>query len=144
MTQLSNVSVCYKTYYNTYKGIQTGLSGLSLQDAVDQGLTPGDIIDRETCRPYLYRSVAAVEMDGILHAMVLDTVQQVTMDNQSQDFEEGDYKLIFKNTYDDEENGQPKKFTMKANASSAPDVFYYVHIDVDLNLVDDCNPAYQQ
>ena len=38
---LSSVSVCYKTYYNTYKGIQIGPNELSLQNAVDQGLTPG-------------------------------------------------------------------------------------------------------
>ena len=37
----SSVSVCYRTYYNTYKGIQIGPNDLSLQDAVDQGLTPG-------------------------------------------------------------------------------------------------------
>ena len=37
----SSVSVCYKTYHNTYKGIQIGPNDLSLQDAVDQGLTPG-------------------------------------------------------------------------------------------------------
>ena len=38
----SSVNVCYKTYHNTYKGIQVGLDDLSLQDAGDQGLTPGN------------------------------------------------------------------------------------------------------
>ena len=37
----SSVTVCYKTYHNTYKGIQIGPNDLSLQNAVDQGLTPG-------------------------------------------------------------------------------------------------------
>ena len=37
----SSVSVCYKTYHNTYKGIQIGPGDLSIQDAVDQELTPG-------------------------------------------------------------------------------------------------------
>ena len=37
----SSVSVCYKTYYNTYKGISIGPNGFSLEDAVDQELTPG-------------------------------------------------------------------------------------------------------
>ena len=43
----SSVSVCYKTYHNTYKpGIQTRPDVLSLQDAVDQELTPGKILTR--------------------------------------------------------------------------------------------------
>ena len=38
----SRVSVCYKTYDNTYKdGIQVGPDNLSLRDAVKKGLTPG-------------------------------------------------------------------------------------------------------
>ena len=39
----SSISVCYKTYHNTHKGIQIGSNEQSLQDAVDQGLTPGSI-----------------------------------------------------------------------------------------------------
>ena len=39
----SSVSVCYKTYYNTYKRTQISPNELSLQNAVDQGLTPGII-----------------------------------------------------------------------------------------------------
>ena len=38
----SSVRVCYKSYYNTYKGIQIGPNDLSLDDAVNQGLTPGE------------------------------------------------------------------------------------------------------
>ena len=68
-----------------------------------------------------------------MHAMVLDTVQKITETEQG--YEAGDYKLIFKNTYDDEDNGKPKKFTINANHQQAPDVFYYVHIDVDLDRV---------
>ena len=59
------------------------------------------------------------------------------MDNQSKDYDTGDVKLIFKNTLDDEENGQPKKYTINAKSESAPDVFYFVHIDVDLDQIDD-------
>ena len=61
--------------------------------------------------------------------MVLDTVQEVI--EKKQGYEVGDYKLIFKNTYDDEDNGKPKKYTINASHRQAPDVFYYVHIDVD-------------
>ena len=39
----SSVSVSYKTYYNTHKGIQIGTAEMSLQTAVDQELTPGKI-----------------------------------------------------------------------------------------------------
>ena len=38
----SSVRVCYKAYHNTYKGIQIGENDLSLDDAVNQGLTPGE------------------------------------------------------------------------------------------------------
>ena len=37
----SSVRVCYKAYHNTYKGIQTGPNDLSLEDAVNQKITPG-------------------------------------------------------------------------------------------------------
>ena len=56
-------------------------------------------------------------------------------DNQCEGYEVGDHKLIFKNTYDDEENGKPKKYTINAKSARAPDVFFYVHIDVDLDAV---------
>ena len=39
----SNVRVCYKAYHNNYKGIQTGPNDLSLENAVNQALTPGKI-----------------------------------------------------------------------------------------------------
>ena len=65
--------------------------------------------------------------------MILDTIHEITEDEQG--YKAGDYKLIFKNTYDNEENGKPKKFTINANHPQAPDVFYYVHIDVDLDQV---------
>ena len=69
--------------------------------------------------------------------MVLDTVHEVT-DNLSPGYEVGDFKLIFKNTFDDEENGQPRKVTLNAKDANAPDFFYYVHIGVDLNAIKDC------
>ena len=70
--------------------------------------------------------------------MVLDTVEQITENNQSSGYEIGDHRLVFKNTYDNEKNGQPKKYTVNANDENAPDTFYYVHIDVDLNQIADC------
>ena len=39
----SSVRVCYKAYHNTYKGVQVGPNDLSLEDAVNQELTPGKI-----------------------------------------------------------------------------------------------------
>ena len=69
--------------------------------------------------------------------MVLDNVQKITEKNQGEGYKVGDYKLIFKNTYDDEDNGKPKKYTINANHRQAPDMFYYVHIDVDLDLIPD-------
>ena len=69
--------------------------------------------------------------------MVLDTVHKIT-DNQSPGYEIGDSKLVFKNTYDDEEGGQPKQVTLNAKETNAPDFFYYVHIGVDINAVKDC------
>ena len=73
-----------------------------------------------------------------MHAMVLDSVEQRTENNLSPGCEIGDRKLVFKNTYDNEDNGQPKKYTMNANDENAPDTFYYVHIYVDLNQIADC------
>ena len=73
--------------------------------------------------------------------MVLDTVEQITENNQSPGYEIGDHKLVFKNTYDNEDNGQPKKYTMNANDENAPDTFYYVHIDVDLDRIKDCEES---
>ena len=55
--------------------------------------------------------------------MVLDTIVN---SNSSK------AKLIFKNTFDDEESGKFRKITMNASSPQAPDVFYYLHVDVDL------------
>ena len=70
--------------------------------------------------------------------MVLETVGEITEYNQSQGYEIGDYKLIFKNTYDSDEYGKEKKFTISAKNEKSPDSFYYVHIDVDLNQIENC------
>ena len=72
-----------------------------------------------------------------MHAMVLETVKEITEYNQSPGYEIGDHKLIFKNTYDSEEYGKEKKFTINAKDDKAPDFFYYVHIDVDLDQIED-------
>ena len=39
--------------------------------------------------------------------------------------------LIFKNTYDDPENNQQKKFEMQRTDPNAPTEFYFVHIEVE-------------
>ena len=59
-----------------------------------------------------------VGAQSISHAMVLDTY------DQNQDL------LIFKNTYDDESGGQPKKFTISRTHPNAPEEFYFVHIEI--------------
>ena len=52
--------------------------------------------------------------------MVLDTVKEITEDDQSPGYEVGDYMLIFKNTYDGEEKGKFRKVTMNAKDKNAP------------------------
>ena len=66
--------------------------------------------------------VGDININGGLHALVLDTVEKVTSDNQSEDYDIGDVKLIFKKTFDDKENGQPKKYTINAKSAMAPDI----------------------
>ena len=38
--------------------------------------------------------------------------------------------LIFKNTFDNPENGQPKKYEIARTDPNAPETFYFVHIEV--------------
>ena len=52
------------------------------------------------------------------HAMVLDTYYP------DQDM------LVFKNTYDDESGGQPKRFKIKRTDHNAPEEMYFVHIEI--------------
>ena len=42
--------------------------------------------------------------------------------------------LVFKNTYDDPENGQPKKYEIARTHPNAPKKFYFVHIEIE-NMV---------
>ena len=72
-----------------------------------------------------------------MHAMVLEGVEEITKYNQSRGYEVGDHKLVFKNTYDSEEYGKEKKFTINAKDDKSPDAFYYVQIDVDLEQLED-------
>ena len=72
-----------------------------------------------------------------MHAMVLDSVEEITENNQSPGYEIGDHKLIFKNTHDSEGYGKEKKFTINAKDKKSPDTFYYVHIDVSVGLLPD-------
>ena len=53
------------------------------------------------------------------HAMVLDKYDR-----------ERDV-FIFKNTYDDPNNGLPKKFEIGRNDPNAPEELYFVHIEVE-------------
>ena len=67
--------------------------------------------------------VASVSQDhqgiqAISHAMVLDTYDPV------QDL------FIFKNTYDDESSGQPKKFKISRTHPNAPEELFFVHIEI--------------
>ena len=50
--------------------------------------------------------------------MVLDT------------FDKDNDMLIFKNTYDDPVNGQPKQFKIRRTDPNSPEEFYFVHIEV--------------
>ena len=38
--------------------------------------------------------------------------------------------LIFKNTYDDPENGQPKQFEIARTDPNAPEELFFVHIEI--------------
>ena len=73
-----------------------------------------------------------------MHAMVLDSVEEITDDSLWPDYETGDHKLIFKNTYDSAEYGKEKQFMINAKDANAPDAFYYIHINVDLDQIADC------
>ena len=131
----SSVRVCYKAYHNTCKGIRVGPNDLSLEDVINQELTSGKT---ENMKRFKIILVCAININGGLHALVLDTVENITQFNQSEGYEIGDVKLIFKNTHDDEKNGKPKKYTINAKSARAPDIFYFVHIDVDLNQITNC------
>ena len=45
-------------------------------------------------------------------------------------FDKVNDKLIFKNTQDDPQNGQPKRFEIQRTDSNAPEELYFVHIQV--------------
>ena len=66
--------------------------------------------------------------------MVLDNVYRLTH-NRHPGYVVGDFKLVFKNTYNDEKNGHSRQVTLNAKDANAPDLFYYIHIEVDLNAV---------
>ena len=54
----------------------------------------------------------------VSHAMVLDT------------FDKENDMLIFKNTYDDPANGQPRQFKIRRCDQNAPEELYFVHFDI--------------
>ena len=45
-------------------------------------------------------------------------------------FDKDNDMLIFKNTYDDPESGQPKQFKIERTDPNAPEELYFVHIEV--------------
>ena len=52
------------------------------------------------------------------------------------EFDKDNDILIFKNTYDDPENGQPKKFEISRTDQNAPEELYFVHIEIkDMNIL---------
>ena len=56
--------------------------------------------------------------DQAPHAMVLDT------------YDRNHDLLIFKNTFDDPVNGQPKQFEIKRTHPNAPEELYFVHVEI--------------
>ena len=46
------------------------------------------------------------------------------------EYDAGTDVLTFKNTYDDPEGGQPKKFQIERTAKNAPEELYFVHIEI--------------
>ena len=64
------------------------------------------------------KGTTPVHQQAVSHAMVLDTY------DPDQD------SFIFKNTYDDESGGQPKKFKIERTHPNAPEELYFVHIDI--------------
>ena len=82
----------------------------------------------------LYHLVASVQNAhqgeaDVCHAMVLDT------------FDKENDVLIFKNTYDDPEGGQPKHFQIKRTDPNAPEELFFVHIEIqDMDKLPDKIP----
>ena len=63
------------------------------------------------------------------HAMVLDR------------FDKDNDMLVFKNTYDDPENGQPIPFTIARTDPNAPEELYFVHIEIkDMDSLPNSEP----
>ena len=97
-----------------------------MQAIVDQKLAPGkNLHSNKESKHILVASVAfgnpGNEVD---HAMVLDT------------YDSNRDVLIFKNTYDNPESGQPKKFEIERTHANAPKKFYFVHIHTrDMALI---------
>ena len=116
------VTISYKTYKADNQA--------DMQEITDQQLAPGKFCKKIKFSIFHYRKahetlflVASVAQghpgqQAVSHAMVLDTY------DQAQDL------LIFKNTYDDESSGQPKKFKIKRTDPNAPEELYFVHIDI--------------
>ena len=46
-------------------------------------------------------------------------------------FDKGNDMLVFKNTFDDPQNGQPKQFKIGRTDRNAPEELYFVHIEIN-------------
>ena len=120
----NQVTVFYKTYKTNNRD--------DMRAIVDQKLAPGKLPDKfwhtqiallRQNHSFITRVmtlVAAVGTDQVevSHAMVLDS------------FDSDRDLLIFKNTYDSAETGQPKKFEIQRCHPNAPQELYFVHIEI--------------
>ena len=102
------VSVWYETYKNDVD---------DLHSIINRELAPGIHSHMMQIKTVSVASVGHPD-NNIHHAMVLDTY------DQRRDV------LIFKNTYNDPDNGWPKKYKIARTHENAPTVFYFVHIEV--------------
>ena len=107
------IVTCYETYESD--------DAAGMKAIIDEKLTPGILINKLSISIKL--SVASI-LQGhqgqpeISHAMVLDN------------FDKDNDMLIFKNTFDDPESGQPKHFKIGRTDQNAPDELYFVHIEI--------------
>ena len=111
------ITISYKTYKVDNQ--------FDMQEISDQQLAPGQtfsVFQRLLTSKVNFISVASIShgrqgTQAVPHVMVLDTY------DQDQDL------LIFKNTYNDPNSGQTKRFTINRTHPDAPKELYFVHIE---------------
>ena len=94
-----------------------------IQVIIDQKLSPGKLTWVIAANLFLVASIRhGCPGEEAEHAMVLDTYDQ-----------ERDV-LVFKNTYDDPNDGLTKNFEIERTGPNAPRELYFVHIEIqDMN-----------